>query len=215
MTATQPEAGATHRDTLFRDLKRSEGLVDTAFVGCTFEGIRWREIALHRCRFVACTFLDSDLSLVDLEGSVLRDVSFDACSLTGINWASAVSTMHDPFGVDFRGCVLNFGIFQGRDLRRRRIDLCVAHECDFRDADLTDAVCRGTDFAGSDFTGADLSGADLSRARNYAIDVRNTRVAGARFSSPEVMALLAGLEIEIEDAPVDEEPAPQAPNPVR
>lgn len=215
MITTPIETGVTYRDMLFRDLKRSENLVETSFVGCTFDSVRWREIALHRCRFVACTFLDSDLSLVDIEESVLRDVSFDACSLTGINWGSAASTMHDPFGVDFRGCVLNFGTFRDCELHRRRIDLCVAHECDFRGADLTDAVCRGTDFTGSDFTGANLTGADLRRARNYSIDVRHTRVTGAHFSPPEVMALLAGLEIEIENAPLDDDARTEAPTAAR
>lgn len=201
MIASPIEAGATYRDTLFKDLKRTDAIHDVVFMGCTFEAVRWREITLRACRFVASAFVDCDLSLVDVDGSTLRDVSFDACTLTGINWTRAADTLHDPFGVDFRGCVLSFGDFRGIRLQRRRIDLCVAHECDFRDADLSEAVCRATDFAGSDFTGADLSGADFRRARNYGVDVRHTKVAGARFSMPDAMALLAGLEVDIESGP--------------
>lgn len=198
MIITPIEPGVTYRNTIFRDAKLPNGLEGASFLGCTFEAVRWREIALCGCRFVACAFVDSDLSLVDLDGSALTDVTFDACGLTGVNWARATDTASDPFGIDLRGCVLNFGSFQGCNLSRRRIDLCVAHECDFRDADLRDAVCRGTDFKGSDLHGADLRGADFRRARNYSIDIRHTKVAGAAFSAPEVMALLEGLDVEVE-----------------
>ncbi len=198
MSTTAIRDGGHYRDTVFRDLAQGGHLDGATFVGCTFEGARVREVSVHDCRFLACSFSQCDLSMVDVQGSVFRDASFDGCNLTGVNWARAVQTLHDPLEVDFRDCVLDFGVFRGCVLEGRRLSHCVAHECDFRRANLVEAVCRGTDFAGSNFDGADLRGADLRHARNYAIDVRHTLVKGARFTLPDATALLQGLEIEVE-----------------
>ena len=186
-----------YRDTAFRRVEQRADVEGTTFVGCTFDDSHLRELAFRECRFLACAFVACDLSLVDVSGSVFRDVSFDACNLTGVNWSRASATLHDPLEVDFRDCILDFALFRGCSLEERRIDHCVAHECDLRETVLRGAVCRGTDFAGSNFEGADLSGADFRKARNYAIDVRTTRVAGARFTLPDAVALLEGLEIEL------------------
>ncbi|MEJ2292498.1 MAG: pentapeptide repeat-containing protein [Deinococcales bacterium] len=197
--STEPiESGRHYRDTAFRGLRLSTGVEGCTFVGCTFDDSHLREIAFRDCRVLACAFVACDLSLVDVGGSAFRDVSFDACNLTGVNWSRATATLHDPLEIDFRDCILDFGVFQGCALEGRRLDHCVAHECDFRNTVLEGAVCRGTDFAGSNFDGADLRGADLRKARDYAIDVRTTQVKGARFSLPDAVALLRGLEIELD-----------------
>lgn len=198
MSGAPIRSGEHYRDTAFRVLEQAVGIEGSTFAGCTFEDVCLREVPLHGCRFLACSFFGCDLSLADVEGSAFRDVSFDASNLTGVSWSRAVSTLHDPLEIDFRDCILDFAVFRGCELPGRRIDHCVAHECDFRDAVLTDAVCRGTDFLGSNFSGADLRRADLRKARNYAIDVRTVRVQGARFSLPDAAALLEGLEIELE-----------------
>lgn len=198
MSAAPIESGCHYRDTAFRQVRQSAAVEGCTFVGCTFDDSHLREITFRDCRFLACAFVACDLSLVDVGGSAFRDVSFDACNLTGVNWARAVATLHDPLEVDFRDCILDFAVFQGCALEGRRIDHCIAHECDFRDARLEGAVCRGSDFAGSNFDGADLRGADLRKARNYAIDVRTTQVKGARFSLPDAIVLLKGLEIDVD-----------------
>ncbi len=196
---TQPLAGGqTYRDTTFRGVAQTRHVPGSVFAGCTFEDARLREVHFLGCRFLACTFIDCDLSLARVERSVFRDVSFDASNLTGVNFALASSTLHDPLEVDFRDCVMDFAVFRGCQLDRRRLDHCRCHEVDLRDATLRDGVCRGSDFAGADFTGADLSRADFRKARNYAIDVRSTTVKGARFTLPDAAALLQGLEVQVE-----------------
>ena len=198
MSTIALENGGHYRDAVFRDLDQGGRLQGATFVGCTFEGARVREVAVHDCRFLNCSFVRCDLSLADVQGSVFRDASFDGCNVAGVNWSRATQNLHDPLEVDFRDCVLDFAMFRGCALERRRLAHSQAHECDFGRAVLVDAVCRGTDFEGSNFEGADLRGADFRRARNYAIDVRHTLVKGAHFSLPEATALLKGLEIDIE-----------------
>lgn len=198
MSGSTLRDGGRYQDTVFRDLDQGGHLQRATFVGCTFEGARAREVTVHACRFLNCAFLHCDLSLADVQGSVFRDASFDDCNLAGVNWSRATHNLHDPLEIDFRACVLDFSVFRGCVLERRRLAHCRAHECDFGRAVLVDAVCRGTDFEGSSFEGADLRGADFRNARNYAIDVRHTLVKGARFSLPEATALLDGLEVELE-----------------
>lgn len=198
MSAPALASGEHYRDTTFRGIRQQQGVVGTVFMGCSFEECELRELDLTRCRVLACSFVACDLSLLRVDDTAFRDASFDACNLTGVDFGRARATLHDPLEVDFRDCVLDFASFRGCDLTGRRLDHCRCHEADLRDATLRGAVCRGSDFAGAAFGGADLGGADLRRARNYAIDVRHTRVRGARVSLPDAAALLLGLEVELE-----------------
>jgi len=80
-------------------------------------------------------------------------------------------------------------------LRRIQIQDCVAVDVDFREADLSQADFSGTDLSDSLFLVTDLTQADLSRARNYRIDPSQNVVKKAKFSLPEAMSLLYGLDI--------------------
>jgi uncharacterized protein YjbI with pentapeptide repeats len=55
----------------------------------------------------------------------------------------------------------------------------------------------GTDLTDSLFLTTDLTEADLSSATNYQIDARQNTIQNARFSLPEAMSLLHGLDIEL------------------
>ncbi len=68
-------------------------------------------------------------------------------------------------------------------------------DVDFRETDLAQANFKGTDLADSLFVATDLTEADLSQARNYRIDPSQNIVKKAKFSLPEAMSLLYGLDI--------------------
>jgi len=67
------------------------------------------------------------------------------------------------------------------------------------DAALSGDLARfcGSRLDGARFCGADLREADLSGATGYAIDPRETRVKGARFTAPDVLARLDPFDIVI------------------
>jgi uncharacterized protein YjbI with pentapeptide repeats len=192
------ECEVEYRDTLFTAFEQPSPVRHTSFYGCTFDDGRLKGVAFEACRFLDCAFVACDVSLATLGGSELRDVSFDACNLTGIAWTRAAQPPTGALEVDFRDCILDFGDFSGCNLEARRLDHCLVRECDLRGTRLLGAVCRGSDFAGSAFEGADLTEADLRLARNYVIDVRSTTVRGARVSLPDAAALLRGLEVEVD-----------------
>ena len=68
-------------------------------------------------------------------------------------------------------------------------------DVDFRETDLSQADFAGTNLCDSLFLATDLTEADLSQARNYQIDPSQNTVRKAKFSLPEAMSLLYGLDI--------------------
>jgi uncharacterized protein YjbI with pentapeptide repeats len=72
---------------------------------------------------------------------------------------------------------------------------CVAKGVDFADADLSQADCGHTDFGESRFLHTDLTEADFVGATNYAIAPNLNVLKRTKFSLPEAMSLLYGLEI--------------------
>jgi uncharacterized protein YjbI with pentapeptide repeats len=161
-----------------------------AFRGCVFSGA-----ALKRWRLLDCRFEDCELTAAKLTASRLRGVAFKNCRAGGVNWSGA-SSLDD---LAFEHCVLDHGVFTGAKLPRFSAVDCRVREADFGDADLRGAVLTGSELSGSRFFGADLSSADLRGARGYFIDARGTKLKKARVSLPEAVALLAGIDVILED----------------
>ncbi len=106
--------------------------------------------------------------------------------------------------VDFKKCVLNHSTFMGLNLRNACLAGCIAHEVSFEEADLTHANCTDTDFTGSRFLHTDLTGADFTGATGYAISPSLNTLKKTKFSLPEAMSLLHGLDIILTDPPPTE-----------
>lgn len=192
-TATEPSEWA---DETFRDLDRPGAVVRcSTFEDCRFEGCTLRETRFVECRFLDCTFEAGDLSLVKFTDTRLAGVTFRGTKLVGVDWTLAASLAR----LCFDGCALDYGTFVGLDLTEATLARSMAREAQFDDANLTRADCRESDFEGARFANTRLVGADLRGARNYAIDPRSCPVRGARFTLPEAVALLRGLEIRLED----------------
>ena len=83
-------------------------------------------------------------------------------------------------------------------LKKLKMTGCEAKEADFTEADLSTGDFSNTDFEKSIFFHTNISGADFKGARNYYIDARVNIVKKAKFSLPEALALLDGLDVVIE-----------------
>ena len=75
----------------------------------------------------------------------------------------------------------------------------MADEVDFSECNLAQADFSNTDLAAAIFQNTDLSQASFVNARNYIIDVRSNKVKKAKFSMPEALGLLYGLDVVIEE----------------
>ena len=75
----------------------------------------------------------------------------------------------------------------------------MAHDVDFREADLLQGNFDGTDLSESLFFNTNLSKVDFAGSRNYAISPEKNTLKGAKFSLPEAMSLLFSLDIVLMD----------------
>lgn len=192
-----PEPGGQYRDVRFTGLRVSGSLEGASFIDCVFEECDLRELRLHGSRLIDTDFLGCDLGLLDVTDSSFAGVTLENCHAVGVVWSRAEVSVERPLGVDAQNSVLNFCTYSGLALAKRRFEGCTIHEAFFERCDLRDASFRHSDLSGTTFTECDLRGVDLRTARNYAIDVRVNRVAGARAALPDAAALLAGLEVDL------------------
>jgi uncharacterized protein YjbI with pentapeptide repeats len=196
-----PESQKTYEDIHFERLKLQAAQLDSSvFLDCQFSGCALVETVLHACRFQRCTFIDCDLSLLQIPGSEFASVEFDGCKLVGIDWTMARNNrpaLGNP--ICFRASILSHCTFIGLDLQEIQFIDCVAHEVDFRQASLQSANFSGTDLNGSLFMDTILSDADLRSAVNYHIDPTGNNLSGARFTMPEALSLLHALDIRLDE----------------
>ena len=169
------------------------------FYDCVFEGCVWREAHVRACRFVDCVFESCDLSMVNLLDSAFAGVTFEDCELVGVNFSQARHSVSEPLDMRFNGCRLAFASFTNMTLDARVFEDCALNEALFLNTSLVESDFSGSDLSRAQFDNCDLSNADFRTAKNYMIDVYANKLKQARFRLPEVMNLLAGLPIRIED----------------
>jgi uncharacterized protein YjbI with pentapeptide repeats len=116
--------------------------------------------------------------------------------MIGVDWTDAVwpkEKLLEP--ITFSKCVINHSTFIGLSLPEIKIVECIAHEVDFREANLPQADFSHTDLSGSLVINTNLTQADFTHARNYAINASLNTLKKTRFSLPEAMSLLHSLDI--------------------
>ena len=162
----------------------------THFRSETWIGSDFRNAKLLDCNFAQCT-----LSSVKVDGAVLQ-AHFDNCKLEGINFFTAKRSL---IQLSFADSLIRYCSFAELKLTRIKFIRCTMMNVDFADADLTSADFTGSTFEDCTFRNTNLSKANFTDARGYSIDPTLNRIAKAKFSVPEVLALLAPFGIEIAD----------------
>ena len=190
-----------HAGQVFKDvhLKRAQ-VVASEFYDCTFVHCSFVESVLRDCRLASCTFQACDLSLLQVPNSTFSATRFEDCKVIGVNWTRAnwpEARLHRPIG--FLKCAISHSTFIGLSLKQIQIRDCVAVDVDFREADLSQADLTGSDLSESLFSNTNLTEADLSGAHNYHIDPTQNTLKQAKFSLPEAISLLYGLDIILSD----------------
>jgi uncharacterized protein YjbI with pentapeptide repeats len=155
-----------------------------SFVGCTFDG----------CKFIDCRFTGCRLSAIKPPRSKFVRTKFAQSQVVGFDWTLAAVIE----GLEFNECKLNYSNFRHLKLPKLKMEKCETWEAEFIETDLSGGNFTGTDFENSRFFKTNLTGADFRGARNYSISAVNNTLKNAKFSLPEALALLYGLEIIIE-----------------
>jgi fluoroquinolone resistance protein len=186
-----------YTDQTFKEVRLDgEQLASSEFYDCTFVRCSFAGYTFRNCRFVNCTFQHCDLSLIQVPESTFSGTRFEDSKVVGVDWTQADWTavgLGDPIG--FFKCAISHSTFIGLSLKALQVKECIATDVDFREADLTKADFAGTDLSESLFSKTNLTEADLSSARNYHIPPERNVLKQAKFSLPEAMALLYGMDI--------------------
>ena len=193
------ESGEDYFDQEFSGLEWLRGVVTAVtFDDCIFKDSYLSETQFQRCTFRNCQFENCDLSLIDIEYCTFQRTKFQDCKLVGVNWAKVERIQW----LEFHTCNISYNTFMGLELERAVITNCVAKEAYFDECKLTDANCTRTDFSDSRFFHTNLTRANFTDARNYFIPAHLNTLKKTKFSMPEALALLHGLDI-ILDNPIE------------
>lgn len=169
--------------------QRAEGL---EMGDAVVRGGRWSGVVLEGLRAFDVTFEDCDLSGFSLlEDSVLQNVTFSRCRLTGATLAGA--RLRD---VRFDGCTLQDANLRMCDAERVAADDGVFVGADLYAAKLADVRLRGCDLRGSDWTKATLNAVDLRGSRLE--DIRGAdSLRGVTIDSSQVVPLAYSLSVAL------------------
>jgi uncharacterized protein YjbI with pentapeptide repeats len=186
-----------YSDQVFKDESLGQEEIDSKeFFDCEFVACSFAETVFRNCRFVACAFRNCDLSLVRVPDCSFTNTRFEDCKVIGVDWTEAAwpkgKIVHP---ISFSKCVLNHATFIGLNLPQLKLLECIAHEVDFREADLSQADFAHTDLSGSLFINTNLTRADFTHSRNYIINAGLNTLKKTKFSLPEAMSLLHSLDI--------------------
>lgn len=174
-------------------------VTDKEFYKCTFTNCNFDNAKIENCKFEKCIFNDCNFSLVSFKDTNFSEVQFKKCKLVGINWAIAEykSFIHEaPYS--FNECVLNYGSFLELKLRELKVINCTATNMQFTRVDLEKADFTGTDLERTAFSHCSMVEANFITAKNYAFNPVTNNVKRAKFSMPQAITLLHGLDIELD-----------------
>ncbi len=164
---------------------------ECVFESCNFQGGSWANAT-----FISCEFRDCSLINLQLNNSKLNEVFFQECKLVGLDFSICKPLL---FSVQFKASQILMCGFSGMDLHELSFGRSALKECDFFQVNLEKADFSGCDLNETVFEGCNLMSASFHAATNYKLDPTKNKVKNARFSMPEVVALLAPLGIEIEN----------------
>lgn len=191
------DAHVEYEDQFFENLElQNREIRSKEFYCCIFAGCSFLEATFKGCRFVDCEFKECDLSLCRVEDCSFSNTRFQDSQVIGVNWTEASWPKHGLLSaIGFTNCALSHSTFIGLSLREINLRGCVARNVDFAEADLTQANCTHTDFSDSRFLHTNLTEADFTGATNYSIKASLNVLKKTKFSLPEAMSLLYGLDI--------------------
>lgn len=179
-------------------LGEGETLAGVELVGCTLRDTSLAGATLSGVHLEGCALERVDLSRVRLPESVVDGCSFTGCKALATSWSMQRAPVLAPEPSTWLDCQLSMGGFGGLDLTGARFERCVLTDADFDGATLREVVFDACSLAGARLIRADLRDADLRTARDYVVDIRESRVEGLRVDPVGALGLLAPFGVVVE-----------------
>jgi fluoroquinolone resistance protein len=165
------------------------------YESCSFINCNLSSVDVSHYTFIDTNFVGCNLSLLKLNNTILRDISFKGCKMIGLQFCDANS-----FGLsmDFDNCILTNSSFYKLKLKKRNFINSKINEVDFSEADLAESIFAHSDLSGAVFSFTNLERADFRDALNYSIDPEKNKVKKSKHSLIGVGGLLDKYQIVIE-----------------
>jgi len=172
-----------------------KGLPKGEYENCCFKNCNLSKLDLSGYIFINCTFNGTDLSLIKLHNTILRDVYFKDCKMIGIQFGDA-----NEFGlsVSFDGCILTNASFYKTNIKKTKFVHSKMTEVDFTEAVLTDSIFDHCDLSGSIFSSTNLEKVDFTSSYNYSIHPEDNNIRKSKHSTIGLSGLLDKYQIVIE-----------------
>ncbi len=194
-------SGEEYYDVTFSKLEQPEQqyqrieFEECLFVDCDFSGAKFLN-----CKFLNCEFQRCNLSIVNVANSQFFGITWNESKLVGIDWTRAQwPVYHLDFELRFQRCILNDSSFFSLTLHELHLEECKLHDVDFREGNFQNSSMTYCDFSYSQFMRTNLQHVDFTESTDYAINVLENAVKGAKFSRYEALNLLECLGIELVD----------------
>lgn len=164
------------------------------FENCVFQNCDFSNTAFVSSTFMDCEFVDCNLSMLELSGSSLKNVTFTNCKLLGIAFHVCDDFL---FQVRFENCVLDFASFANKKMPKTKFIASSLKEVSFVGAKLKQSDFEKCDLSGTIFNDTDLSECNFTTAKNFQIDPQFNLLKKARFSLNGIPGLLEKYDIKI------------------
>lgn len=159
------------------------------FKDSVFEGADFSSKVFIECRFENC-----NLSNLKLNVTGLKDVEFVNSKMIGLDFSSCLDFL---FLVKFEACILDYCVFNRKNLSKTKFYNCSLKSVGFEETNLKESVFEKCNLENAIFHRTDLTSSDFRTAYNYIISPTNNLIRKAKFSYPEVLSLLEEFKIVV------------------
>lgn len=163
---------------------------EVIFRSCDFRGVN-----LDGHRFELCSFISCQMSLTTFSETLLQNITFEDCILTGIQLHEAKPFL---FECHFKQCDLSMASFFALDLKKCSFDHCRLREADLVQSNLNGLNLSHCDFFGATFEGTQLVHTDFRSSINIVLDPNKNTLGSTRFTSAQLPGLLQQFDIIVD-----------------
>lgn len=173
----------------------TEGLPKGEYEACHFLQCNFSNLDIGGYVFIDCIFEQSNLSLLKLNNTILRDIQFKGCKMIGLQFCDA-----NDFGlaVQFEDCILTNASFYKTKLKKTKFIDSKLNEVDFTESDLAAAVFTNSDLSNAIFSFTNLEQADFRGAIHYAIDPEANKLKKSKHNVDGLAGLLLKYGIVVD-----------------
>ncbi|KVV16071.1 pentapeptide repeat-containing protein [Flavobacterium sp. TMP13] len=164
------------------------------FEDCVFKNCDFSNSNFANNTFMDCEFIDCNLSMMNVMGTSLKNVSFKYCKVLGIHFNECDDFL---FQVQFEESTLDYAIFTNKKMPKTKFLHCSMQEVTFVGTTLTNSIFENCNLEGAIFNDTQLAGADFKTAYNYKIDPEFNPMKKAKFSTQGLDGLLDKYDIKI------------------